>query len=133
MGIQGITKLLSDTLQSKELDLARAIDLVENERRCQEYFHDKIRLNPVKDAGVNNVDVDSTQRKRQSATPSRLEEALVLAPLDRRSPTVQATDCVLYFSIVDKVLGELHRRFDEYREIILAVAACCPKSRCSYY
>ena len=43
--ILGITKLLSDTLQSKELDLARAIDLVESvqktltERRCQEYFH----------------------------------------------------------------------------------------------
>ena len=61
--ILGITKLLSDTLQSKELDLARAIDLVESvqktltERRCQEYFHNKIWLNAVKDAGESNVDV----------------------------------------------------------------------------
>ena len=74
--ILGITKLLSETLQSKELDLARAIDLVESvqkiltERLCQEYFHNKIWLNTVKDAGESNVDVDSTQRKRQSETPS---------------------------------------------------------------
>ena len=128
--------MLSDTLQSKELDLARAIDLVESvqktltECRCQEYFHNKIWLNAVKDASESNVDVDSTQRRHQSATPSCLEEALVLVPLGRRthdSPTDQATNRVLYFSIVDKVLGEL-RRFDESREIILAVAACCPKS-----
>ena len=72
------------------------------------------------------MDVDSTQRKCQSATPSRLEEALVLAPLGRRthdSPRVESTNRVLYFSI-----GELHHRFNESREIILAVAACCPKS-----
>ena len=77
---------------------------------------------------------DSTQRKRQSATPSRLEEALVVAPLGRRThdnPRVESTNRVLCFSIVDKVLGELHRRFDESREIILAVAACCPK--CNHF
>ena len=31
--------------------------------------------------------------------------------------------------MVDKVLAEFHRRFDDSREIVLAVAACSPKSK----
>lgn len=51
----GITKLLSDTLQSKELDLARAVDLGDSvqktltEHRSQNYFDHKIWPNAVKD------------------------------------------------------------------------------------
>lgn len=37
--------------------------------------------------------------------------------------------CVLYFSIFDRVLSELHRRFDESRSFVLAVAFCSPKSK----
>ena len=83
--ILGITKLLSDTLQSKELDLARAIDLVDSvektltERRSQEYFRQKVWLCALKDADDNNVEVSNAQEKRRSAVPTRLEEALILA------------------------------------------------------
>ena len=36
---------------------------------------------------------------------------------------------VLYFSILDRILSELHRRFDESRRFVLAVAACSLKSK----
>ena len=61
-----------------------------------------------------------------------MEEALILAPLGKRSHnevSVKATSRVLFFSIIDRILSELHRRFDESRGIILAVAACSPKSK----
>ena len=136
--ILGVTKLLSDTLQSKELDLASAIDLVDSvkktltERRSQKHFDQKIWLNAVKDATDNNVIMHCTREQRRSAVPSRLEEAVILAPLGKRSHnevSVQATSRVLFFSIIDRILSELHRRFDESRGIILAVAACSPKSK----
>lgn len=136
--ILGVTKSLSDTLQSKDIDLATAIDLVESvektltERRTRDYFHQKIWLCALKDAEDNNVEISSTQEKRRSAVPSRLEEALILAPLGRRlqhNVAAQTTNQVLFYSIVDKILAEFHRRFDESREIVLAVAACSPKSK----
>ena len=57
--------------------------------------------------------------------------ALILAPLGRSQSkaSVKATNRVLFFSIIDWVLSELRSRFDESREIVLAVAAGSPKSK----
>lgn len=85
----------------------------------------------MKDAEDNNVEVVSAQEKRRSAVPSCIEEALILATLGRRSQhddSAQAKNQVLFFSMVDKVLAELHHHFDESREIVLAVAVCSPES-----
>ena len=137
--ILGITKILSDTLQGKELDLARAMELVNSvqetltERRSQAYFDQSIWPRATEHATSSNIDIVSDQHgKRKSSVPTRLQVALILAPLGKRSCTtgsVATGFCVLYFSILDRVLSELHRRFEKSRSFVLAVASCSPKSK----
>ena len=87
--ILGITKILSDTLQGKELDLARAMELVNSvqetltERRSQAYFDQSIWLRATEHATSSNVEIVSDQHsKRKSSVPTRLQDALILAPLE---------------------------------------------------
>ena len=87
--ILGITKPLSDMLQSSHIDLASVIDLVDSvektvtEHCCRGYFQ-KIWLCVLKHVENNNVDISSLQEKQKSVVPSRLE-ALILATLERWS------------------------------------------------
>ena len=59
--ILGVTKSLSDTLQSKDIDLALAIELVDSvektvtKHHSGQYFHQKVWLCVLKDAEDNNV------------------------------------------------------------------------------
>ena len=70
-------KLLSGNLQSDELGLARAVDLVEpvqktlTEGRSQSYLDQKIWPNAVKDANNNNVEGHSMREQQRSAVSSR--------------------------------------------------------------
>lgn len=68
--ILGITKILSDTLQGKELDLARAMELVNSvqeiltERRSQAYFDQSIWLRATEHATSSNVEIVSDQHSK---------------------------------------------------------------------
>ena len=68
--ILGITKPLSDMLQSSHIDLALVIDLVDSvkktltEHHCRDYFQ-KIWCCVLKHAKDNNVDISSLQKKQK--------------------------------------------------------------------
>ena len=84
-------------------------------------------------ANSSDVDIISDEHgKRKSLFPTRLQDALILAPLGTRSCTtgsVATSFHVLYFLILDRILSELRRRFDESRSFVLAVAACSLQSQ----
>ena len=115
--ILGITKILSDTLQSKELDLAMAVDLVALMQKClsdsrtSEYFHEKIWLNVEKTTHSYDIHISSTE-KRIGRIPSHLQEALILDSIGTSSHVIDSNETnsrILYYSIIDQVLSELHR------------------------
>ena len=70
-------KLLSGNLQSDELGLARAVDLVDpvqktlTEGRSQSYLDQKLCPNAVKDANNNDVEGHSMREQQRSAVSSR--------------------------------------------------------------
>ena len=118
-------------MQSDELGLARAVDLVDpvqktlTEGRSQSYLDQKLWPNAVKDANNNNV--EGHREQRRSSVSSHLKEAFILALGRSQSKTsVKATNRVLFFSIIDLILSELSRHLDESREIMLTVAAWSP-------
>ena len=37
-------------------------------------------------------------------------------------------DVILYYEVIDRLIGELEARFGESREVLSAVAACSPKA-----
>ena len=65
----GITKILSDTLQGKELDLARAMKLVNSvqetltEQRNQAYFDQNIWPRATEYANASDVDIISDEHR----------------------------------------------------------------------
>ena len=117
--------------------MARAVELVDSvvktlaEHRKEKYFLNKIWPTANKLAEKNGIDIDRFANHRQSCgAPSCLADSVIVASIGRRSCTVTSHENshVLYFLILEKVISEIHRCFDESRTAILAVAACDPNS-----
>ena len=70
-------------------------------------------------------------QRRHTTVPRHLQDYLCLESTSHPSHEDFTEDSsrALYYYIIDKVLVELHSRFDDSREIILAVAACNPNSK----
>ena len=115
------------------MELVNSVRETLTERRSQAYFDQIIWPRAAEHASHSDVDIINDERsKRRSLVPTRLQDALILASLGRRSCTTESVATgfrVLYFSILDRILSELHRRFDESRRFVLAVAACSLKSK----
>ena len=136
--VLGLMKPLSDTLQTKQLNLATAIDLVDatyktlSDKRCEKFFEDNIWKCCLTLAQNMNIDVTMPcARKRQSRLSSRLQDSIIMAPVgarDSESDTPLRFYRQRYFETLDRVLQELKVRFDDNRSVILSVAACNPRN-----
>ena len=137
--ILSCSRCLSDALQSTQLDLAKATDLVLATKQTFEEFRTDQSWNKVYDYAVRiadhhsiNVTVPSRQQ-RQTRLPKRLEDTVVLTFTGHRDVPVNCSDhykTTLYFAVLDTFVSELNRRFDSKNmKIMKAIQACSPEAK----
>ena len=80
-------------------------------------------------ASERNIELDSAIRRR-SCQPSRLTDSIVCETTGSRagSPSLEAKYRRINFDVMDKVLVELHTRFDVTSLILRGITSCNPKS-----
>ena len=133
------SKGLSDVLQSTQLDLAKAADLVSALIETFEDFRSDESWKKVFEYAVSvsqhrAIEVQ-VQQKRQSRQPRRLEDTIVATSLGHReAPAVNCSEhfkVTLYYAVLDAFLSELKKRFNSKNlRIMKAVQACNPQSTC---
>lgn len=129
-----LTKLLSDMLQSPQLDLASAINLVQTVEddladRRGEAAWEKIWKESIDLAEACDIDLHEApvRRRRQ---PRRLEGFSVEAPIGNRPKLVTQSDyCTqVYYPVIDRLKAELENRFsNDACRVLTGVAALNPK------
>lgn len=129
--ILSCTKSLSDMLQSTQLDLARAADLVSVTVETLEEFRSDQEWQKVfkyceSVCNTHNVALDTNSRSRR--LPKRLEDGILL-----EGASIRDTSCdykiSLFYPILDAVLSELRRRFTSKNvNIMKALQSCNPAS-----
>ena len=132
--IHSCTKSLSDQLQSTQVDLAKAADLVSATKSTLEeyrtdYFWKKIFHYSQSIAELHGIEVLPVQR-RQRKLPKHLD-GLVLETIGTRPHASCSDDCkkTIYFPVLDAFLSEMSRRYDEKNiGIMRALQACHPLS-----
>ena len=141
-----LTKGVSDVLQSKQLDLAAAVDLVETAidtlLEWREASFDsslwKNLWNDIEELARNNeVDLgdlsQSRRRNRVSHQPTRLDEYVIMETTGRQPVISEDVETYVrvsvYYEVLDSIIGEMKRRFShETRPLIRACSACMPGS-----
>ena len=136
--ILSCTKSLSDQLQSREMDLAKAADLVLATISTLKEFRSDDQWNHiykyVKDiANLHGISIDLPRPCRRKQTSRRLQDGIVLESTGVRdvvSPSLsEHFKTSIYFPVLDAMLSELERRFtDKNLMHMRAVQACAPRS-----
>ena len=131
------SKGLSDVLQSTQLDLAKAADLVSALIETFEDFRSDKSWKKVFEYAVSvsqhrTIEVEAP-KKRQSRQPRRLDDTIVDTSLGHReAPPINCSEhfkVTLYFAVLDAFLSELKKRFDSKNlQIMKSVQACSPQS-----
>lgn len=129
-----VTKFMSDQLQSPTLELSSTLDLSESviatlsDKRAEESWVD-IRDRAVDLCTKAGVSQDGTREKRQAQPPRVLREFLVEASVERTpvtTPDTLRTHC--YYQVIDRLVGEMSRRFStEAGGVLTVVSALSPK------
>ena len=130
------TKSLSDQLQSVNIDMAKAADLViATITTVQEFRSDSAwnhMFKYVEDvAALPDINVTPQRVQRPRQLPRRLESGIVLESIGSRETvaTSEQFRISLYFPILDAMISELQRRFsDKNLKIMKAVQGCSPNS-----
>ena len=130
------TKALSDFLQSRQCDLAKAADLVAATIETLEEFRSDSSWNHLfgytqQVAEINKIPITCLQQKRQKRLPQRYEEGFVLESTGSRESLSTGDDYKVnvYFPVLDTFLVELKQRFTSRNmEVMKAVQACSPLS-----
>ena len=128
--VLGLTKPLSDTLQSQQLNLATAIDIVDstcmtlNDTRSEKYFEENLWRECLTLAQDLNIDVaPPCAGKRRSRPLQRLQDSVIMTSVGARDSESKQTDTPLqfyrqrYFEILDRVIQELKLRFNDNRSL----------------
>ena len=129
--ILSCTKSLSDMLQSTQLDLARAADLVSVTIETLEEFRSDQEWQKVfkyceSVCTAHNVSIDTKSRSRK--LPKRLEDGILLEGASIRD-TSSDYKINQYYPILDAFLSELRRQFTSKNVSILkALQSCNPAS-----
>ena len=133
----GITKGLSDALQSPHLDLAAAVCLISSvENTLSESRSDsswsKLWEEATKLAVEYKISMPRERSGRQCGMPRQLGDYILTGnTLGHRDNLVSKDYCNhVYFAVIDNnMLGEMSKRFSESnKEIMRAVQSCSPKS-----
>ncbi len=136
--ILSCTKSLSDHLQSTQIDLAGATDLVKATKETLEDYRSDTMWNKVYDytksiAELHDIDVAAPTSARNRRPPKRFEDMVLLQSTGSRESLSSSEEYKreLYFPVLDAFLAELRRRFDDKNmDIIRAIQACNPHSKC---
>lgn len=135
--ILSCTKSLSDQLQSTTIDMARAADLAEATIETFEEFRTDAAWEHLfqysKDvATLHNISSTLPRPQRQKRLPKRLEDGvLVLSGTGSRDVMTSSAHfkISIYFPILDAMLSELQRRFnDKNLEQMKGIQSCNPQS-----
>ena len=137
---------LSDTLQSVNINLAKAAELASattkalEEYRSNDYWK-KVYGYAVMVSKHHNIDVELRKKsKRQCRLPGRLSDGLVCTPVGHRTSSGDVvSNCsdstgehfkiTLFYPVLDAFILELNKRFSfENIQIMKAIQACNPKS-----
>ena len=135
--ILSFTKALSDQLQSVSNDIARAANLVQgtiktltslrNDKawdHIYKYTQDVARLNNIK-----ITDSTSGRPSRSKRLPKRLQSAVVMESTGAREAADVNNSKAMYYCILDSILRELKRRFENKNlSIMRAIQSCNPQS-----
>ena len=133
----GLTKGLSDALQSPDLDLAAAVCLISSvESTLSESRSDtswsKLWDEATKLAMEYKITIPRERSSRQCGVPRRLDDYILIgSSLGHRDDLTSKDDyCYhLYYAVIDNMLGEMNKRFSESnKEIMKAIQSCSPKS-----
>jgi hypothetical protein len=134
---------LSDVLQAEKCDLASALKLasanlqVLEDKRSDKHFH-KLRLVMTNLATANNIEMSVSARRvrkppstlRQFVTESTLGYRGIDAENEATAPTEEFYRITAFFPIVDNLIHEMERRFndEETLPLLQSIGACHPDS-----
>ena len=134
--ILSCTKSLSDQLQSINIDLAQAADLVIATKSLLEEYRDdtmwsKFYQYAVSVAELHSIEPSLPVKTRQKRLPKRFEDGVILDSIGSREPVScdQEYKVTIFFPVLDAIIAEISRRFDQKNiEIMHAIQACSPTS-----
>ena len=136
--ILSCTKCLSDQLQSTQVDLAQATDLVLatkstlEEYRTDTFWEKIIYAHSQKIAELHSIEISLPAKTRHRKLPKRYEDVVILETTGSRQSLSCSDDykTSMYFPILDSFLSEMSRRFDDKNiDIMRAVQARNPLSK----
>ena len=138
MRILSFTKRLSDQLLCKDIDMAKAVELVSgtveilNELRDNEERWGQIVKYTKDVAELHDIDITSSIRpRRRRVVPRRLEDDIIMETTGVRehNSTYDQLKTSLYLPIIDCMLFELNQRFTSHNlDIMRAIQSCNPQS-----
>ena len=136
--ILSLTKSLSDQLQSTDINIASAADLVGATIEVLQKFRSNEEWNKLYKyasdvASLNNISITSMRTKRQRKTPRKLDDVIILESTGARELLTGSEEykVSLYFPVLDAMIVELQHRFtDKNLHIMRAIQSCNPESEC---
>ena len=132
----GLTKSLSDQLQSRDIDLCSASELIESTIGTLKSFRNedtwKNTFEYIKTvADLHHIDMEEVRPIRQRRRPQRMEDFISETSTGQREPlnNSQSLKQNIYFPVIDLLLTEIGRRFNSTNiGIMKSVQACNPSS-----
>ncbi len=133
------TKMLSDSLQGKDMDMSKAAELVSATiETLLEFRNDDCRLNQIlkytnEVAALHDIDIASSIRPRRKQVPPRhLEDQVVFETTGVREGNDSSSNRLrtsIYLPILDCMLNEMRRRFSTKNlDLMKAIQSCSPAS-----
>ena len=132
--VLGIINGVSEALQSDSIDLAAAMNLVSATLRtlvdCRSDEEYQIIFDNTMEIATSLAIPTSRQSRRVRTQSTRLRDMVVLESTGDHSVEgdEETANRLVYFAVIDKFIGELKLRFNDSKNILLAIAACCPKA-----
>ena len=134
--ILSCSKSLSDQLQSTNIDLAQAADLVIAtksllEEYCDDTMWSQFYQHAVSIAELHDIEPSLPVKTRQKRCPKHFEDGVILDSIGSRESVScdQEYKVSIFFPVLDAVIAEISRPFDQKNiEIMHAIQACNPKS-----